>query len=108
MADDLDDLEDAVFFEGPSGADLVDICMDEAVRALRRDRRTSRAQARAAVRSVIIPTIAAAFETYQELDVPDVLRRCEPCLVEALVTEFQFAAADSSGSLKPATPTHQD
>lgn len=54
-----------------------------------------RAQARAFVKSVISPTIAAAFETHPELDVVDVLTLCEAYLVEALIVEFGFAAADS-------------
>jgi hypothetical protein len=45
--------------------------------------RDVRAQARAFVKSVISPTIAAAFETHPELDVVDVLTLCEAYLVEA-------------------------
>jgi hypothetical protein len=50
--------------------------------------------------SRIIPTIAAAFETYSELDVADVLNRCTAALTEKLRDEFadvqRQAAADRS------------
>jgi hypothetical protein len=36
----------------------------------------------------IIPVIAAAFETYPELDVPEVLALCVPALAENLREEF--------------------
>ena len=40
------------------------------------------------VRTWIIPTIAAAFESYPELDVADVLDRCTAALTEKLLDEF--------------------
>jgi hypothetical protein len=50
--------------------------------------------------SRIIPTIAAAFETYLELDVADVLDRCTAALMEKLRDEFadvqRQATADRS------------
>jgi len=50
--------------------------------------------------SLIIQTIAAAFETYPELDVADVLDRCTAALTEKLRDEFadvqRQAAADRS------------
>ena len=50
--------------------------------------------------SRIIPTIAAAFETYPALDVADVLYRCTAALMEKLRDEFadvqRQAAADRS------------
>jgi hypothetical protein len=36
----------------------------------------------------IIPVIAAAFETYPELDISDVLALCVPALADALRAEF--------------------
>jgi hypothetical protein len=53
-----------------------------------------RAQARAFVRAVVTPTVAAAFNNYPELEIHEVLRLCEPALVEALVTELEFANAN--------------
>jgi hypothetical protein len=42
------------------------------------------------VRTWIVPTIAAAFETtYPELDVADVLNRCVAALTEKLREEFR-------------------
>jgi hypothetical protein len=41
------------------------------------------------VRTWIVPTIAAAFETYPELDVADVLDRCVVALTERLREEFR-------------------
>ena len=50
--------------------------------------------------SRIIPTIAAAFGSYPELDVADVLDRCTAALTEKLRDEFadvqRQAAADRS------------
>jgi hypothetical protein len=40
------------------------------------------------VRTWILPTIAAAFETYQELDIAGVLDRCVAALTERLREEF--------------------
>jgi hypothetical protein len=36
------------------------------------------------VETWIIPTVAAAFETYPELDVAEVLKLCAPALAEEL------------------------
>jgi hypothetical protein len=59
--------------------------------------RAHRAQARAAVRSVIVPTVLAAFENHPTLDAHEILQLCQPCLVEALVVEFEFAAKAADG-----------
>jgi hypothetical protein len=44
--------------------------------------------ARVIVRTAILPVIAAAFETYPELDVEEVLALCVPALVERLAFEL--------------------
>jgi hypothetical protein len=48
-----------------------------------------RMQACATVRNVILPTIAAAFETYRELDVPEVLELYATALERDLEREYR-------------------
>jgi|GraSoiStandDraft_29_1057270.scaffolds.fasta_scaffold1603968_2 hypothetical protein len=43
------------------------------------------------VKRVIVPTIAAAFETYPELDVAEVLSLCVPALTDELAREMRDA-----------------
>jgi len=43
------------------------------------------------VKHVIVPTIAAAFETYPELDVAEVLSLCAPALTDELAREIRDA-----------------
>jgi hypothetical protein len=52
--------------------------------------------ARVIVRTVILPVIAAAFETYPELDIDEVLARCVPALVERLTFELTEICGTSS------------
>jgi hypothetical protein len=49
-----------------------------------KSRSPAHAAAAGIVRSEIIPTIWAAFETYPELDVEEVLELCAPALIEVL------------------------
>src|SRR5262245_50079574 len=49
------------------------------------------ARARSFVRHVIIPTVAAAAETYPELSIADILPLCEPALVRDLTFELESA-----------------
>jgi hypothetical protein len=46
------------------------------------------------VETSIIPTVAAAFETYPELDVAEVLKLCVPALSEELRREFRDVRDD--------------
>jgi hypothetical protein len=49
------------------------------------------ARARAIWCSLISPTLAAAFETYLEKDVAEILEICESALVRDLAFEFEDA-----------------
>jgi len=49
----------------------------------------SKDRAEAAVRTWIVPTITAAFETYPELDVAEVLELCVSALSGELHQEFR-------------------
>jgi hypothetical protein len=53
-------------------------------------------QARIIVRTVILPVITAAFETYPELDIDEVLALCVPALVERLTFELTEICGTSS------------
>jgi len=50
----------------------------------------TRERIRGAVKHVILPTITAAFETYPELDVAEILQLCAPALEEALRRELNL------------------
>jgi hypothetical protein len=52
--------------------------------------------ARVIVRTVILPVIVAAFETYPELDIDEVLARCVPALVEQLTFKLTEICGASS------------
>jgi hypothetical protein len=63
--------------------------MLDSSRARAKPRSPAQAAAAGIVRHEINPVIRAAFETYPELDVEEILERCTPALTEVLLRALE-------------------
>jgi hypothetical protein len=58
--------------------------------------RCLKVRARVIVKTVILPVVAAAFETYPELDTDEVLALCAPALTDRLFFELKQDQRDKT------------